>query len=126
MNYIDTQYLGAQGVFAAILISGCAVWLYNKLMQRNFTIKLPDSVPPAVAQSFSSLIPGSITLGVFIILTGISTACTGKTMPALFLSILQAPAFQRLTPLPLYHNLLGVCFNGLVFTQHQFGVPSSG
>ena len=92
MIYIDTQYLGTQGVFAAILISGCAVWLYNKLMQRNFTIKLPDSVPPAVAQSFSSLIPGSITLGVFIILTGISTACTGKTMPALFLSILQAPA----------------------------------
>ena len=92
LNYIDTQYLGTQGVFAAILISGCAVWLYNKLMQRNFTIKLPDSVPPAVAQSFSSLIPGSITLGVFIILTGLSTACTGKTMPALFLSFLQAPA----------------------------------
>lgn len=92
LNYINTQYLGTQGVFAAILISGCAVWLYNKLMQRNFTIKLPDSVPPAVAQSFSSLIPGSITLGVFIILTGLSTACTGKTMPALFLSILQAPA----------------------------------
>lgn len=90
MNYIDTQYLGTQGVFAAILISGCAVWLYNKLMQRNFTIKLQDSVPPAVAQSFSSLIPGSITFGVFIILTGLSTACTGKTMPALFLSILQA------------------------------------
>lgn len=41
LNYIDTQYLGTQGVFAAILISGCAVWLYNKLMQRNFTIKLP-------------------------------------------------------------------------------------
>lgn len=57
-------------------------------MQKNFTIKLPDSVPPAVAQSFSSLIPGSITLGLFIVLTGISTACTGKTMPALFLSVL--------------------------------------
>ena len=92
LNYIDTQYLGTQGVFAAILISGFAVWIYNKIAQKNITIKLPDSVPPAVAQSFSSLIPGSITLGIFIILTGISTACTGKTMPALFLSVLQAPA----------------------------------
>lgn len=92
LNYIDTQYLGTQGVFAAILISGSAVWIYNKLMQRNITIKLPDSVPPAVAQSFSSLIPGSITLGIFIVLTGISTSLTGKTMPALFLSVLQAPA----------------------------------
>ncbi len=92
LNYIDTQYLGTQGVFAAILISGCAVWIYNKLMQKNFTIQLPDSVPPAVAQSFSSLIPGSITLGIFIVLTGISTSLTGKTMPALFLAVLQAPA----------------------------------
>lgn len=92
LNYLDTQYLGTQGVFAAILISGSAVWIYNKIMQKNITIKLPESVPPAVAQSFSSLIPGSITLGIFIVLTGLSTATTGKTMPALFLAILQAPA----------------------------------
>lgn len=92
LNYIDVQYLGTQGVFAAILISGTAVWLYNKMLQKNITIKLPDSVPPAVAQSFSSLIPGSITLGVYIVLTGLSTGLTGKTMPALFLALLQTPA----------------------------------
>lgn len=35
LNYIDIQYLGTQGVFAAILISGLAVWLYNKMTEKT-------------------------------------------------------------------------------------------
>lgn len=92
LNHVDTTFFGTQGVFAAILISGFAVVIYNKVVQHNITIKLPESVPPAVAKSFESLVPGVVTLGVFIVLTGISTAFTGKTMPELFLSFLQAPA----------------------------------
>ena len=58
LNYMDTTYFGTKGVFAALLISGFAVYIYNKVMQKNITIKMPDSVPPAVARSFESLIPG--------------------------------------------------------------------
>ncbi|WKF85233.1 PTS sugar transporter subunit IIC [Lacticaseibacillus pantheris] len=91
-GYIDTTFFGTKGVFAALAISFGAVWIYNKVLQRNITIKMPDSVPPAVARSFESLIPGVITLGFFIILTGLSTAFTGETMPELFLTLLQKPA----------------------------------
>jgi PTS system cellobiose-specific IIC component len=92
LNYMDTTFFGTKGVFAALLISGFAVWIYNKILQRNITIKMPDSVPPAVARSFESLIPGVCTMGVFIILTGISTTFTGETMPELLLTLLQKPA----------------------------------
>lgn len=92
LNYIDTSYLGTKGVFAALLISASAVWIYNKMLSKNITIKMPDSVPPAVARSFESLIPGTITMGVYIILTGLSTTLTGETMPALLLTLLQKPA----------------------------------
>lgn len=92
LNYMDTTYFGTKGVFAALLISGFAVWIYNKILQKNITIKMPDSVPPAVARSFESLIPGVCTMGVFIVLTGLSTSFTGETMPALLLTILQKPA----------------------------------
>ena len=68
LNYMDTSYFGTKGVFAALLVSGCAVWIYNKMLQTHFTIKMPDSVPPAVGRSFESLIPGVVTMGVFIIL----------------------------------------------------------
>jgi PTS system cellobiose-specific IIC component len=92
LNYIDTSFFGTKGVFSALLISFSAVWIYNKMLQKNITIKMPDSVPPAVARSFESLIPGVITMGFFIILTGISTATTGETMPELLLTLLQKPA----------------------------------
>ncbi|VDG19093.1 PTS sugar transporter subunit IIC [Lactiplantibacillus mudanjiangensis] len=92
LNYMDTSFFGTKGVFAALLISGFAVWIYNKILERNITIKMPDSVPPAVARSFESLIPGVCTMGVFIILTGISTTFTSETMPELLLTLLQKPA----------------------------------
>lgn len=92
LSHVDTTFFGTQGVFSALLISGIAVWLYNKVMSHNITIKMPESVPPAVARSFESLIPGLITMSFFIILTGISTTITDKTLPELLLSVLQAPA----------------------------------
>ncbi|WP_424321280.1 PTS sugar transporter subunit IIC [Lacticaseibacillus chiayiensis] len=91
-NYIDTTFFGTKGVFAALAISFGAVWIYNKVLGKNISIKMPDSVPPAVARSFESLIPGTVTLGFFIVLTGLSTTFTGETMPELFLTMLQKPA----------------------------------
>lgn len=92
LNNMDTSYFGTKGVFSALLIAGSAVWIYNKILEKKITIKMPDSVPPAVARSFESLIPGVCTMGFFIILTGLSTSFTGETMPELLLSILQKPA----------------------------------
>ncbi|HAN58525.1 MAG TPA: PTS sugar transporter subunit IIC [Erysipelotrichaceae bacterium] len=89
---INSNFLGTQGIFTALLISGVTVVLYNKLLQSKFKIKMPASVPPAVAKSFESLIPGTITLLFFILLTGLSTATTGKTLPELLLATLQQPA----------------------------------
>lgn len=92
LNYVDTTYFGTQGVFAALLISAVAVFIYNYFMQRNITIKMPESVPPAVARSFESLVPGLITMAFFIIVTGISTSLTTETLPELLLTVLQQPA----------------------------------
>lgn len=91
-NYVDTTYFGTTGVFAAVLISGVAVVIYNWVLRKNWTIKLPDSVPPAVGKSFESLLPGTITMAFFIAVTGICTSFAHQTFPALLLTILQKPA----------------------------------
>lgn len=91
-NIINTNYMGQQGIFAGLIISGLAVYIYNKLAQKNITIKMPASVPPAVARSFESLIPGLLTLLVFILATVISNSLAGQSLPELFLSLLQQPA----------------------------------
>lgn len=89
---LNSNFIGQQGMFAGLLISGCAVFIYNKLLQKNIVIKMPDSVPPAVARSFESLIPGLLTLIVFIGLTAVSNSVAGVSLPELFLQMLQKPA----------------------------------
>lgn len=91
-NAISGKYLGTQGVFAALVISGLAVWIYNEILKRNFTIRMPESVPPAVARSFESLIPGLITMLFFVAIAGLSNGLAHQSIPDLLLSILQKPA----------------------------------
>lgn len=62
----STAYFGNKGVLTAILVATVASWLFVKLSKnKKLKITMPDSVPPAVAQSFAALIPVGITLGLF-------------------------------------------------------------
>ncbi|MDO4595006.1 MAG: PTS cellobiose transporter subunit IIC [Tissierellia bacterium] len=56
------DYLGSRGLFAAIVISMISAKIYHFFVSRNIVIKMPDGVPPAVSESFSSLIPGAVIL----------------------------------------------------------------
>jgi len=59
---IDPAELGSCGFFSAIVVCILTSEIIRFCVARNWTIELPDSVPPAVSKSFSSLIPGSIAL----------------------------------------------------------------
>jgi PTS system cellobiose-specific IIC component len=59
--------LGAKGMFVGMLVGFISAEVYRKVVQKGWTIKMPDSVPPAVAKSFSALIPGFITLSLFLV-----------------------------------------------------------
>lgn len=60
-----TNYLGAQGIFIALVTGLVAPAIYFKIVDKNWVITMPDSVPPAVAKGFSGIIPGALTLAVF-------------------------------------------------------------
>ncbi|CAM3143964.1 PTS cellobiose transporter subunit IIC [Leuconostoc gasicomitatum] len=59
---ISYTYLGASGLFAAILIALISTAIFNWFVKRNIQIKMPDGVPPAVSNSFAALIPGAVIL----------------------------------------------------------------
>ena len=56
------QFFNPQGLFAVMATTLISVGVYNFLMDKNITIKMPDSVPPMVSRAFSSLIPGIASL----------------------------------------------------------------
>lgn len=60
--------IGAQAIFLAILVAILVAVLYRAIARRGITIKLPASVPPAVAGPFESLVPSLAVITVFWIL----------------------------------------------------------
>ena len=54
---IPTNVLGASGVFPALLITFISISVLSYLHNKDFTIKMPSSVPENVAKPFLSIIP---------------------------------------------------------------------
>lgn len=88
---VNTRFIGQEGIFTGLLVSGLTIWIFNRLIEKNFTIKMPDSVPPAVARSFESLIPGCFTLLFFVVLAAVLHAYFDSSVPEILLTILQKP-----------------------------------
>jgi len=66
-NIIPIGNLGATGVFPALLVTFVSIAIYSYLHDKNFTIKMPESVPENVAKPFLSIIPMGGALLVFLI-----------------------------------------------------------
>ncbi|MEK6455712.1 PTS transporter subunit EIIC [Caldifermentibacillus hisashii] len=60
--YLPADNLGSTGMFAAILVAIISTEIYRYLIQKNIVIKMPEGVPPMVANAFTSLIPVFITI----------------------------------------------------------------
>ena len=56
-NALGMLYLGAPGLFSAILLGLLVPRIYCWVLDRGWIIKMPEGVPPMVSNSFSSLIP---------------------------------------------------------------------
>lgn len=67
-QYLAVASLGSASLFGAIIYALIAVEIVRIFKKYNITIKMPDSVPPAVANSFSALFStGFVILFVWVI-----------------------------------------------------------
>lgn len=92
---LDTSNFGSAGLFTAILVSIISVEILRACVKRGFVIKLPDGVPPAVANSFVSLIPGAIV----ILLIWVVRVVLGFNITS-FLTLIFSPIVFALNTLP--------------------------
>lgn len=88
---IPLDRLGAKGMFVGIIASFIAVEIYRKVIQKNWTIKMPEGVPDAVSKSFSSLIPAFITLTLFLIVRIAFTFTPWNNIHDFIYKIIQVP-----------------------------------
>lgn len=87
--------LGATSLFLAFIVSITSSLIFSKLSTiEKIKIKLPDSVPPMVSQSFNSLIPAWITVTLFGIFAGTLFGTTGLYINTLIYNVIQVPFNQ--------------------------------
>lgn len=98
---IDMTYLGTQGMFIGFLVVFLSVRIEKVFQEKNIRIKMPDVIPPFLAESFSALLPLLFSSAFFSVIVGaISGLSNGKyTLASGFTMILSYP-LKTLTSVP--------------------------
>lgn len=60
VDSIPLAWTGAKGVFIAMIVGFFAVGVFGYIIKKDWTIKMPEGVPPTVARAFSALIPMTV------------------------------------------------------------------
>ncbi|MGX6979747.1 PTS sugar transporter subunit IIC [Vagococcus elongatus] len=80
------------GMFVGIIAALLGTELLLRISKnKKFRISMPEGVPPAVSDSFNSLIPESLVIIIFATLTFAFVKTTDSTVPAIIEKIISAP-----------------------------------
>lgn len=90
-NVLSLDRLGAKGMFLGMIVSFIAAEIYSRTSRKCWQIKMPDSVPPAVAKSFAALIPAILTLSIFTAINAIVTVGLNTNLHDVIYNIIQVP-----------------------------------
>ena len=112
---VETQFLGPNGIFLGIFTAIIAVEIFRFAIKRNWTIKMPEGVPPAVSESFDALIPSALVVLVFFIVRVVFSLTDYQTAYNFIYTLIQSPLKNVGNSLPsvlLYNFLSSVlwCF----------------
>ena len=86
------DYLGATGLFTALIVGIVALEIYNAFRKMDsLKIKMPEQVPPGVSRAFEVLIPTFLTLVVVGLIGWIVQTITGQYVNDLIKTVIQQP-----------------------------------
>lgn len=111
---ISTSYFGAPGLFVAMLL-GCTIPLiYNLFVKHHIVIKMPEGVPPQIANGFSAIIPAVALTALFAAIRQLCALTSFGTLNGLVYGLLKAP-LSTLTESPFTFLFLLLLCNVLWF-----------
>lgn len=105
---INIDGLGVSGLLTAMIVGIVSVLILSFFESRNIGIKMPDGVPPAVADSFSALLPSLVVIALFTFIIRILGFDINATI-----STIMSPLSSSLNTLPgyvIYHMLCALVF----------------
>lgn len=92
VQYLPTTFLGAQGLFVAMLIGALVGEFLPRLFKiKKLQIKMPDMVPPAVSRSFNGLIPIVLIIMLAAILNHLVSLFAPQGINQIIYDLIQTP-----------------------------------
>lgn len=90
---LDISYMGGTGLFVAIIVGGVSVAITNFCVKKNIVIKMPDVVPPFLADGFSAILPLLFNVIISQAVASLLSIATGGAMsfPLLITYVLSIP-----------------------------------
>ncbi len=113
-NYYLISNFGQTSIFTGLIVSILSTYLYKLVIDKKWVIRMPDSVPEMVTDSFNSLIPACISVLVFFIVYVLMSKTTFGTLNALVYAFVQKPLTA------LAGNLVSFIFAGLLCNLFWF------
>lgn len=105
-------FLGTAGMFLAMITAILSVEIYAWAIKKKLVIRMPEGVPPAVMESFASLIPSAIAMTVFFVAGIIFSHTTFEYAHNFIYRVLQAPlvGLGRLAGFEVIYQFLSTLF----------------
>jgi PTS system cellobiose-specific IIC component len=72
---LPLNWMGAKGLFSAMIIAIISAKIYGWFVSHHITIKMPDSVPPMISNSFAGIIP-AVAIGLIFALISVLMGLT--------------------------------------------------
>lgn len=113
-NYYLISNFGQTSIFTGIIIAVLSTVIYRTVIKKNWVIKMPDSVPEMVTDSFNSLIPACISTLTFFIVYVVMSKTSYETLNNLVYAFVQKPITA------LAGNLISFIFAGLICNLFWF------
>lgn len=88
---LNFAWLGAQGLFVAIILALLVTELFRLLVKANITIKMPEGVPEGVTRSFAALIPAMIILALVGLFQALISVFVEISMFEVIFNVIQEP-----------------------------------
>ena len=90
-NMLDSSFLGGSGMFTAIIMAILVVRIIKFFQDHHIALKMPDSVPPFLSDSFATLIPLLANIVLWLGLNTLLQNVMGANIPAAIMGILSIP-----------------------------------
>lgn len=88
---VSTVYFGPNGIFVGLLVGISSVELYRFSLNKKWKIKLPETIPPAVADSLTELLPFALVVFIFATIKIILSLTGVQSVHNLIFILIQEP-----------------------------------